>query len=569
LEKVKLLTLVVAVLCCRPQTCVAQDASPDVPLSHPVYDLLDRCDARGWFSAALPGIRPYSRIFVAGLLRELHADGGGRLNDAGLSEQGVYSRYRFEFAPELGRLAAAVKPEQEGLWNRLRRGGSLASWDARDTYGAVDGLFSQRISKVGGTARRNETVSHTYVGGSVHGVYKTRVGFRARHFEAREWGSRARLVRSDVMARPIEKVQLKGKTVDFREAAFQVVVATDWFVADVGKGLMDWGPAPGSNLLLSAGTTPYAYARVRTSVGRVRFVHTVGFLEPRPGVIDSAKTRIDNGHVRTFPRRKHLGAHRIEITLPRRLVLGLQESVVYGDRPPELLYVTPVTVLAASQSYLGDTDNLLLGLDLTARPARNLRVLAALLFDDMVKFSPGDFANKFGLQLGALWVDPFGWTDTDLRTDFVRIEPYVYSHNYAINTYEHFDSLLGCSIGPNADRFRAQIDHRFTPALSASVAFARQRNGENPVADDGSIHNIGGDAALGRRPDDARSRDFMAGDVETTRSVRLELEYEPVRDLRFRASLSRASATNVLLPTGTRGDGHSSLWRVGTEYHFH
>ena len=61
----------------------------------------------------------------------------------------------------------------------------------------------------------------------------------------------ARLTRADVLARPIERVQFKGKAVDFREATYQLVWATRWFDADAAKGSLDWGPGRSGNLLLA------------------------------------------------------------------------------------------------------------------------------------------------------------------------------------------------------------------------------------------------------------------------------------------------------------------------------
>jgi hypothetical protein len=561
------LVLLSSLVFCLPNGGFAQDPSPDVPLGDPVYASLDRWDARGWLAAPLSGIRPYSRRYVAARLDAIY-----RLDDRegllSVTERGMLARHRAEFAQELARLKAPAPAGRPDVWSRVRGGGSLVAWDTPRSFGGLDVLFRQDLIAVRGGRRPRETVSQTYLGGIARGEYRSRIGFLLRHYEAREWSDRRRATRADVMAGPVEKVQLKGNTVDFREATAQLVVATDWFDAELGKGRMDWGPAPGANLLLTANTTPYAYARLRTAYGRVRYVHVLGFLEPRPGVIDSSRTRIDNGHVRTFPRRKQLSAHRLEVDLPRRVVLGLQESVIYGDRAPELLYATPVTLLAAAQSYLGDTDNLLMGMDLTARPFPGLRVYAALLFDDMVKFDPDAFANKFGLQLGLQWVDPVGWRDSDLRVDYARIEPFVYSHNYDINTYEHFDALLGCPIGPNADRVVVRLAHRFTPALSAAVSLGQERQGENPVAEDGSVTNVGGDAALGRRPGDARTRDFLAGDVERERTVDLLLDWEPVRDLRFRAGYRGTWAANVRLADGSRGNARGHRWSVGAAYHF-
>ncbi|MDE2699150.1 MAG: hypothetical protein OXI23_09790, partial [Gemmatimonadota bacterium] len=45
---------------------ISEDASPDIPLYHPVYPLLDRLNARDW--VAVPDTRPLTRIQVVRML---------------------------------------------------------------------------------------------------------------------------------------------------------------------------------------------------------------------------------------------------------------------------------------------------------------------------------------------------------------------------------------------------------------------------------------------------------------------------------------------------------------------
>ena len=51
---------------CLASPVIGEDASPDIPLHHPVYPLLDRLNARGW--VAVPDTRPLTRIQVAQIL---------------------------------------------------------------------------------------------------------------------------------------------------------------------------------------------------------------------------------------------------------------------------------------------------------------------------------------------------------------------------------------------------------------------------------------------------------------------------------------------------------------------
>lgn len=546
----------------------ADDPSTDVPLSHGVYQVVDRFEARGWLNRPVSTTRPYSRYQVARLLWQIYerVQTGHTLTR---TERALLNRYLAEFDQDLRSLGyqRLSPPRKRGTWERAFDG-PLFGWQDSAAAVAVAPVFRQRLLKKRGSGSSEETVSQTHVGGLLRGTYRNRLGFRARHFEAREWSTRVRTSRQDILAHPVEAPQLKGKTVDFREATFQFVCATPWFDIDLGKGWLDWGPSRMGNLFLTDNAPSFGMVRLKASHGPVTFTHIGGFLRARPGLIDSARSRVDNGHSRTFPRSKHLAAHRLELALSKGIVLGLQEAVVYGDRAPEFLYLCPAAVLIAAQSYLGDTDNLVVGADLSVRLPRNLQVYLALFLDDINKFSPDAFSNKYAVQLGLFWVDPLGLRDSDLRIEYVRLEPFVYSHHFDINTFEHFDALLGHPLGPNADRISGQIVHRFSPSLTLSLGLQRERQGENVLNADGNLVNVGGDAEQGRRPADPEVKRFLSGVVETRTKLGADLTCQPAASLRLNLHYRTVAAGNIPLSGEQRGNARHHTWSFSLDLNF-
>ena len=515
---------------------IGEDASPDIPLHHPVYPLLDRLNARGWI--AVPDTRPLTRIQVAQILSTVSNQ------SMSATERGLVNRYIAEL-------------ENRAAFTREPR------WTWRDSAASVilEPLVRQQVIARRGDGFVNETASQTYIGGSVRGRFYT-LGFYARHFEAREWSNQPRLRREDVLAHPIEDVQLKGKKADFRESAFQLAWANSWMRIDAGKGSLNWGPGRTGNLLISDNAPSYGLFRLQASHGRLRYTHIASSLRARPGSIDTTRRWIDNGHVRIFLRRKRLAAHRLEIAFSK-VRIGVHEAVVYGDRGFEPLYVLPVAVFAGTQNHLGNRDNLVIGADISAYIRTGLTLYGAWFFDDMVKFDPDAFSNQFAFQVGAFWVDPMGLRDTDVRAEYVRVEPYVYAHNFDINTYEHYDTLLGYPTGPNADRYFAQVTHRFSPSLNASLTFERERQGENPVNPDGTVDNVGGNAQLGRRPQDAPTRDFMSGDVETHQKIGGRVVFAPVRNWTLQVQYQH----HRIITQQSRATGHE--WTATMDVNFY
>lgn len=563
----KHLNLLFFYLTLYPFSIQANDSTPDLPHSHRIYETIDRFETRGWLDNPIPRNRPFSRKQAVHILIQIlkRIDSGSSLTS---TERGILDRHKREFAHELAKQGYIQSPPSRDPVGNIFKGEELFSWRDTIATAVIGPIFRQRILFGQNTGVPQPTVSQTYVGLTIRGTYGNSCGFYLRHFEAREWSSRYRTTRSNVVARPIEEVQFKGKIVDFREAIYQLSWSSPRFALDIGKGSLNWGPGQTGNLFLTNHAPSFSLARLRVSYGRVAFVHIVGFLRSRAGLIDTTKTRLDNDHRRTLLRRKHISAHRLEITISKNISLGLQEAVIYGDRNPEILYLSPISVLTAAQSYLGNTDNLMVGADLSLQPGSNLKIYLALTFDDLQKFSPGAFANKFAFQSGFLWINPLFLKDTDLRVEFIHLEPFVYSHNFQINTYEHFDALLGYPLGPNADRIYGQIVHRFSPALSLSLTFDRERQGQNHLDEDGSLVNVGGNASQGRRPFDSATRHFLSGIVESRMGLGISLTYEPIQNFQMNLQHKLDRSSNIQIPGKIRGNTTSHLWTVTTDFNF-
>ena len=506
---ITILTIGLATLHTR---CLAE-SSPDVPLSHPIYSAIDRADARGLTAQPLPGARPYSEADLAGWSKHLLSQ--GRLTKA---EGGAFHRYLAETTSD-GERSNLVTGKFYGYADehlQLR-----ANPIFRQTVHIVDDDTDAQI------------VSQTRVGMAVSGSFRDRFAFRVQHFEAREWSDLARTARSDVWAAPIETVQLKGQSVDFRESQHQLKVTFPWFEADIGKQSFDWGPSREANVFLHDAAPSFAYARVNFKHKALSFQHVFGALRTPPGDLRFGTVSTSNGHTRRILPPKRIVAHRLELAVSERLRLGIHESVVYGDRGFEPAYAAPFAILVGAQSLAGDSDNLAFGFDLTYRPAAGMRIFMAAFLDDLSKLNPGSFSNQLGLQFGAFWVDPLGISDTDLQAEYVRIEPYTYAHNFDINAYTHFGTPLGYPLGPNTDRLSFVARWWMTDWVKLSVALQRTREADNYL-DGTELINAGGDENQGRRPSDPSERVFLAGDRLTSRALSIATSLEPYPALRFR-----------------------------------
>ena len=381
---------------------------------------------------------------------------------------------------------------------------------------------------------QDETVSQTRVGLGISGTFHKHFSFRLQHYEGREWSTIAPRSRGDVRFAPLEAVQIKGQTADFRESRYQLGITLPWFDVDFGKESFDWGPARDANLFLQHRGPSFLYGRLRFTHKALTFEHVLGALRTQPDDIDRGTTTTDNGHQRTLPAPKRLVTHRLELAISNRLNVGIHEAVIYGDRSFEAAYAIPVSILVGAQSYAGDTDNLAIGFDVSYRLGGSTLVYGALFFDDLAKFSPSAFSNQVGVQTGIFWVDPLGLKNVDVRAEYARLEPYTYAHNFSINSYTHFDANLGHPIGPNADRVSLHVQAWLTGSLKAWASLARSRQGENYEIN-GELVNVGGDPTQGRRPTDEATRTFLSGDRVTETLSELGFEWEASSAIRLRA----------------------------------
>lgn len=498
------------------------DPSVNVPLDHWAYGFVERFEARGALHGIGDGIKPFSRQELARALSAIAAQQQGL--ELSRVEREELRLLQEEFSAELRELGAAVPQVQgEGLYRYTCPQGQVQA----------DLLARQQTDLFAGRGRQEkERVFRNRIGGLVRGDFMGQVGYRLSFLQSREQGSRTYGLRDEVYERRLETPQLKGDLVDFHEGMAYLTFSLSSVEVELGKDEVSWGPAPDDNLGLSHNAPSFDMMRLRAHYGALKLVSIAGFLRPCPdrpdspvcggGDGDEEASYIVDGTARTLEREKHLAAHRLEVALAPWLDLGFQEVVIYGDRGLEPTYLNPIMFYWAAQSYLGDKDNLMMGVDADLHPGWGVRAYFAYVVDDLKKariFS-SDFANKFSFQTGLLWVDPLGQPDTDLRAEYVRIEPWIYTHKFPINTFRHFDAPLGHSLGPNSDRWQVGLKRRFPGGWGTEIGFSHIRRGDNELLPDGSIRNVGGDLNLGPGGEARARKKFLDGQL----SRRTQLE---------------------------------------------
>ena len=571
---------------------VGADVSVNVPLGHWSYEFIERCEARGVLHGLGDGIKPFSRVEMARALLEIAAEEetGGLTRIDGEQLRLLQEEFREELAG-LGE-EPPVEPSPVGIVDRLRGSEPLLRYTHQQGEARVDLLFRQQTDLFTGLRREEtEQIFRNRLGGRMRGHFRDKVGFSIGFEQVREQGSRTYLLRDDVFERRMELPQLKGNRVDFHEGTAYLTFSLPFFDVEFGKDEVAWGPGVDDNLGLSNNAPSFDMLRLRANYGAFKLVSIAGALRPCPQRPDSplcgetgdaASSYVVNNISRRLEPEKYLAAHRLEASLAPWIDLGFQEVVIYGDRGPEITYLNPFMFYWAAQSYLGDKDNLMMGIDVDVHPGNGLRFYLAYVVDDLKKLKvfSDDFSNKFSVQTGMLWVDPPGLKDADLRAEYVHIEPWIYTHKFPIDTFRHFDSPLGHALGPNSDRWQIGLTRRFSRDLSTRLEVSRTRHGDNELLPDGRIRNVGGDLHRGWRPGDEReSKKFLDGNVSRWTRIggemalrlwpHLSLEAGYVYEWGDNVPLPPRWGANVFLPNRTGyGNGRQQQIRFDLRYHY-
>lgn len=165
--------------------------------------------------------------------------------------------------------------------------------------------------------------------------------------------------------------------------------------------------------------------------------------------------------------KKYAAMHHLDVAVTKWLNVGLFEGVVFG-RPNrfDFGYLNPIIFYRSVEQQNGSFDNSVAGLDVKANLPHKIQVYGQLMLDEFllaeIKNNRGWWANKWGLQFGAKYIDAFGLPNLDLQLEHNRVRPFTYSHRDSVANYTHYNQPLAHPLGAN---FREWIAiARYQPA---------------------------------------------------------------------------------------------------------
>lgn len=434
-------TLVRLLLILLPISVFSQ--STYLPQGDKAYLLLDRMEIKSGGDSffTYSRTRPFSRRHtVSAVTHYLQAFG------TGLSKVDAYNAQRVfvnnpEFLPAGQRSQyASRKPMLKKFYTTP---GSLYQVHIRDFDLVVNPLIQVSISK---ESNNDQTLYLNTRGVSIRARLANKIGFYSSITDNQE--KTPFYVRDFVTAR--RAVPGAGFYKDFKTTGYDYFDARGYFTFNVTR-YIDVAFGYDRNfigngyrsLYLSDFGNSNLFLKLNTRIWRFNYQNL--FME-----LHNADNRIGDKLIG----KKYAAMHHLDINLTKWLNIGLFEGVIFGRQNRfDFGYLNPIIFYRSIEQQNGSFDNSVVGLDFKANLKKKIQVYGQLMLDEFnlteVRAGDGWWANKFGFQAGAKYIDAFGISNLDLQLEHNRVRPFTYSHNDSVANYTHYNQPLAHPLGAN------------------------------------------------------------------------------------------------------------------------
>ncbi len=484
-----------------------------VPLSNPVYQLLDYLETAGKLGF-LPQAKPYTRIYIAELLSGLQ--NSDQLNDRekklvaqnlkdvtvdtnGLTVYKDSGKNTFALAGFSAETSVRSGMGDNGTWGTSLIGEPYLSGDLGEhvSFNAGIGLgiekltpdlFYQSYTKGGQVVFPYENIGYSYL------PYQFNFETMWAHVLAEGTSGEGKPVRDKVTAGIIYHTELAGS----------------WFDGAVQLGVHNqrraWGHDQ-SNLVLSSTARRFPGVELKIQPAKwIRYSYLVGSLFSYANQDSVYRYDIygyDLGQVQ-----KNFTYHLIEFMPSKWLQISAGGGNIWSKRF-ELAYLVPFVMPHFTQIDVGDHDNLTMYFDVAGLIPSVGKVWGGFFIDEfsftetknLLKMPRNRYAWQLGWKTNLLSEVIPGTTST---LKYTRLTPFVYTHypetdfntfgsNRALDmTYTHDEFNLGFYLPPNSGELNWKLVNVAVPDLVLSLENRLVIHGTNDL-DNTDPYQITGD----------------------------------------------------------------------------
>ena len=228
------------------------------------------------------------------------------------------------------------------------------------------------------------------------------------------------------------------------EASFYI--KNQLFDIEIARTPYSWGWSTTQSPIIASAAVPFSRVALYKTLGSFRLQALHGSL---------LYSSIDSTHQSNIKKEKYVAAHRLEWDMSSNMTVSFTEMALYGDRPPEIGYINPVSLYWAQEHNLGDLDNIIMAADMAWRIRPGFIFYHTLLWDELswLDLFKDWWGNKFVYQIGSFYA-PKNIRLPDIRLEYTQCRPWVYTHSDF--PFSHAGQLIGFPYGPSSRVLRLE-----------------------------------------------------------------------------------------------------------------
>jgi len=498
-----------------------------VPSDHSVYEFLNRMDSYHLLNNFNSFERPFTRSQIA---RHLSAVIPNQ-NELTQIDRDILRDYITEFEFDLyGNTTNSSSLFSSSGYNFLSQKEKYLYFTA-DSAGS--GLFVNFISSLQNIPYYNysdETsanASFVQFGGILRGTLLKKFGFMIQGTNGKVWGDRAAALTLDELKFNYKynldpNIHTATDFVDNTEGHLSADFENVKIKIGRDKKTVGFGQI---NYILGSSIPGFDYVSLDLNYKIFTFSYFHGKL------LGTLNDSIDvvQGNVKSITD-KYIAYHRAGFDISRHFSLGLGEVVIYSNRSIDFSYLNPFNFYKSVEHSNQDRDNSMMFLDIKNNSVKGLKIAGSVLIDDIdfSKAGTGWFGNQLLYNLSIYSSNLNQIIPLDIALQYIRIEPYVFTHRIHNNSYTHNYYSLTNPIQPNSEIFSFRLNYRPSHRVFLNLDITFMDHGANILGADGTIiKNAGGDALVGHREFDPTNAPFMDGYKENYRNVTFDAVFEP------------------------------------------
>ncbi|HTP13932.1 MAG TPA: capsule assembly Wzi family protein [Bacteroidota bacterium] len=476
-----------------------------VPVTHEVYPFLKRMQAKHLLPDYRDAMKPLSRMYLAGQIRNLDSL-AGRMTGV---ERATFEFLKTEFQYEIGKLSGDPEPT-ETRWHLFSTEltGGVLNFDVNYRYSF--GQYGNDVQRYRGQ------------GIKMQGYLFDDIGYYFNWIDSFESGDGLNFGKTNTPDPGVVPTNIGPKLLNYDDIDAQVSFRVGKVELSLEKMKNNWGFGERGQIILSSKAPSYPQIKIRVPLSNnIDFVYFHG--ELNSNIVDSSRSYYTHtsglvDYYRPVDHLKFLVAHQLEFTVIDGLNLSLGESAVYSDRGPLLIYLIPIVFFKAAEHYNGDKDNDQIFGSADVSLLSGFNFYCTLFIDDLNTdnlFDPAKSVRQVGVTAGIHTYDKL-LDNLEIIAEYTRLNPWVYEHYYGTTDYRNNGYVLGDWIGQNADDLYFDVSYRPLRQLQFG-AFSE-------VYRKGGMEDISNMLSPGEPP-------FLYGPLHQERSFGLHGKYQPLRDL--------------------------------------